>query len=78
MAINVGKLEDLIKSYAFGADKQLLNITLIRELINVRLRELSAQVGTKEMIITQDSVADTQEYELPENVIHIQEVKIQI
>jgi len=68
--LNAGKMHDLIEMYV-GHD---LNPKLTREIFNLKLREFSARTGVLESSSTISSVADTQEYELPIDAIHIKDV----
>lgn len=77
MSLNVGKVHDLVELYVgkAGADStQRVNPVLVRELINVKLRDFVARSGCLESTWTINSVASTQEYELPTTTLHVREV----
>ena len=76
--LNVGRITDMIELYALqaGAVKNRLNPVLIREIINLKLREFLSQTTVLESSSTIDSVADQQEYELPEDCINVKHVKV--
>jgi hypothetical protein len=76
--LNVGRISDLIELYALsaGVAKDRINPVLIREIINLKLREFLSETSVLESSSTIDSVADQQEYELPEDCLNVKHVKV--
>ena len=70
MALNVGKARELVELWV-GKD---LNPELFRELLNIKLRDFCNRSGVLETSATLTSVADTQEYELPSDCLHVKDV----
>jgi hypothetical protein len=76
MSLNVSKVHDLVELYAgkAGSDStERVNPTLLREIINIKLRDFCAKTHCLEGSWTIDSVADQQEYELSDNVLDVRE-----
>jgi len=75
MSLNVGVAVDLIEKMCSGVDPKLSgNHELVRQLINMKLREFADQTGILETKATISSVADQQEYELPADCLHVSKV----
>ncbi len=68
--LNVGRARELCELYV-GKD---INPELFRELLNVKLREFANKTGILESSATLNSAADTQEYELPADCLHVKDV----
>ena len=75
MAISIGRASNLIELYCQGVDPLYSrNHELIRDLINMKMREFANRTGILETSATISSVADQQEYELPADKLHITKV----
>lgn len=68
--LNVSKARELCELYV-GRD---INPVLFWELLNMQLRDFADKTGVLESTATIDSVADTQEYQLPSDCLHVKEV----
>ncbi|MBU2249872.1 MAG: hypothetical protein KKD77_24210, partial [Gammaproteobacteria bacterium] len=73
MSLNVGKVCDLMELYAgqAGVAKDRLNRVLLREIINIKLRDFCRRTGILSSKWTISSVASQQEYQLPSDCIHV-------
>lgn len=75
MALNIGKARSMIELMAQGVDKLYSqNPQLVRDLINLKLREFCDRTGILESKATISSVNGTSEYELPIDCLHVREV----
>ena len=75
MSLNIGAAVDLIELMCKGVDPKLSgNHELVRQLMNMKLREFADRTGVLETQSTATSVADQQEYELPADKIHVKKV----
>ena len=68
--LNVGKARQLIETYV----GRQVNPDTVRELLNLQLRNFASRTGCLTSKATISSAADTQEYELPIDCIHVKEV----
>lgn len=76
MSLNIGKAVDLIELMCKNVDPLLSrNHELVRQLINMKLREFADETGILETSATISSVADQQEYQLPADCLHVSKVK---
>lgn len=76
MAFNVGNLRNQIELYAglAGVAKDKIKPELVYMVINQKMREFISKTGVLSTKAEIDTVADQQEYELPDNCIHITKV----
>lgn len=75
MSLNVGRFIDLIELYCRGVNPELAkNKELIRDIMNIKLREFAHRTGILETKATISSVADQEEYELPADCLHVKDV----
>jgi hypothetical protein len=73
--LNVGKACDLIELLCQNVDPKFSgNKELIRDLLNIKLREFCDRTGIIESKSSISSVASTQEYELPTDCLHVTQV----
>ncbi len=73
--MNIGRLSNLIELYCKGVDPELTgNHELIRDLINLKMKDFAHKTGILESSATISSVASQQEYELPADNLHIKNV----
>jgi len=68
--LNVGKARELCELYV-GKD---INPELFREVLNIKLRDFANKTGVLESMSSINSAADTQEYELPSDCLHVKDV----
>jgi len=75
MSISVGRATNLIELWCKGVDPQLSgNHELIREIMNMKLRDFAHKTAVIESKATISSVASQTEYELPVDADHIKHV----
>jgi len=75
MALNVGKARNLVELFCQNVDPTYSsNPELIRDLLNIKLREFCDRTGILESKATISSVASTSEYELPIDCLHVKDV----
>jgi len=73
--MNVGRLTNLIELYCRGVDPLLsANHELVRDIMNMKLKEFAARTGIIESKSSITSVANQQEYELPADKTHVKYV----
>ena len=78
MPLNVDRLSNLMELYAgkAGVTKDRIKPELIREIINLKMRDFASRTHVLESKSTVSSVADQQEYELPSDAVHIKECHV--
>lgn len=75
MAISTGKMADLIALYCRGVDPLLAeNHELIRDIMNLKLKEVAGSTGALETSATISSVSGQKEYQLPADNVHVKYV----
>lgn len=75
MSLNVGRAIDLIEYFCKNVDPEITsNHELVRQILNMKLRDFADRTGILETKSTISSVADQQEYELPADCLHISKV----
>ena len=75
MSLSIGRAVDLIELYCKGVDPLLSrNHELVRQILNMKLREFADRTGILETKATISSVASQQEYQLPADCLHITNV----
>jgi len=68
-------MADLIKLYCKGVDPQISdNHELIRDIMNLKFKELASKTGALETSATISSVASQKEYQLPADNVHVKYV----
>ena len=70
MASSVGTMRKLCEKFT----RKAINPELFREVLNKKAVEFSSRTGVLESYATRTSVADTQEYELPLDCLHVKDV----
>lgn len=72
MSTSIGRAVDLIELMCSNVNPALSeNHELVRKLINMKLKEFAAKTGILESRSTITTVANQQEYELPEDSLNI-------
>lgn len=76
MALTIGKICDLIELYVgkAGVDKDVLTRKLIREVINMRLKDFTDDSAVIEQSATFSTTSGTREYQLGADKTHVKEV----
>lgn len=67
---SIGTMRQLCEQYA----RQSIDSELFREILNKKAVEFSSRTGVLESSWTLDSVADTQEYQLPADCLHVKDI----
>jgi hypothetical protein len=76
--LNVSRLQALMELYAgqAGVAKDRINPVLLREIINIKLKEFVNRTGLVSSKYTIHTEADKAEYTLPSSVISVDEVHV--
>lgn len=76
MAFNTGTIADLMELYAgqAGVNRDKIPRKLLRQIINLKLKEFARRSGVLSSKNTIVSIANKQEYEMTPDVIHVTKV----
>lgn len=76
MPFNVERLSDMMEMYAgmAGVNKDRINPKFLRDIINLQARDFCNRTRCLSTKATISSVASTQEYQLPDDFLHMKEV----
>jgi len=76
MPFNMGSLTDLMEMQAglAGVNKDRINPVFLRDIVNLMLRDFCEKTRCVSTKATINSVANQQEYELPDDFLHMKEV----
>lgn len=73
--MNIGRARGLIELLCQNVDPLYSrNPELVRDLLNIKLREFADRTGILESSATISSISGTQEYELPADCLHVKDV----
>ena len=71
-ALSIGRMVDLIELMCRGVDPSLSsNHELVRDIINLKLKDFAQRTGALETSATISSIASQKEYELPADKLHV-------
>ena len=76
MPFNMERLTDIMEMHAglAGVNKDRINPVFLRDIANLMLRDFVEKTRCISTKATIDSVADQQEYELPDDFLHMKDV----